>query len=287
MEAALATRDRCYAKPVIWTWQEKRTQQRFVPQKLLGDIESGLRAQLGRGLIVSTRGDLPAADRIFEGIIVQARECGLHDILSRGLHNRSHTAHMRGDYENFAVRFAYEALANTTNSVSRDSILLDLASSFIELGHLSASRNTNLILASTAQDQYTRLSTLINLMYIAALDGHELGFEQYRTSLEQATLPPRLEAYYRFDAARCYRKFGNWGAAEIELRKAHEIAESHKINQLVIEIDEVLLEQPVSVTLAETPKSWSADIDSIASAIGEWRQLQDSGHPTNTEGAAV
>lgn len=239
----------------------------------VGDIESRLRAQNGRAKIASIRGDLPAADAMLAAILREAEEHHLNEMCALVLHDRSYLSHLRGNYS-AAVKYAHQALEGTCDPVSRDRILADLAAAFLALGHVAASRDANLILASTAQEQEIRWSALINLMETAAIEHHELAFESYRTSLQDTALPPRLKAYFHFEVAKGYRLFAKPELAIAEFHAARQLAERFSLNQLLFEIDETLLEQaPRAVSHSAVPQTWPEDIAAIASTIGEQRRL--------------
>ena len=240
-----------------------------------GDIASSIRAQIGRTDIIATRGDLPAAGKILEDLAEKAIACGLMDIYGNVLNDRAALAFKKGDY-NLAVRLGYQALEYTRDAIVRDRILGDMAVSFAQMGHLSASRDANLLIAATAQEQSVRWIALINLMYTAILEGHEVAFEQYRSTLAHANMTPRSEAHYRVDAGRGLLKFGRTDLANVELARARDLAERYSMNQLIFEIEAILAQQPVLAASSLKPESWSDDIMAIASTIGEWLELQSA-----------
>jgi hypothetical protein len=251
-----------------------------------GDVESYLRGKFGRVGVVVDQGDLPTADLMLDKLTHEVQAHGLTELHGRVLHERAYLSQLQGNMS-ASVRFGYQALEYISDSVARDRVLAQIALSFAGLGHLQASRDANLILASTAQQQEIRWNALINLMYVAILEEHELAFEQYRCSLEQASLPPRLEAIYRLDVARGFFKFGHPALAQEELSKARQLAENHGSNQLIFEIDTVEVEQAASIKQTKEPHSWPAEIVSIASAIGEWRQFQETVTAKNNEGVVL
>jgi hypothetical protein len=240
-----------------------------------GDITSSVRAQIGRTHIIMTRGDLPAAGKILEALAERTQACSLTEMYGKVLSDRAMLAFKQSDYR-LAVRLSYQALEHTKDHVTRDRILANIAISFAQLGHLSASRDANLLLASTAQEQSVRCNALINLMYTAILEGHEVAFEQYRSTLAHANMSPNSEVPYRMDAGRGLLKFGRADLAAVELARARDLAERYAMNQFVFEIDAIRAEQPIPVTPAPEPQSWPADIEAIAVTIGEWRELQDA-----------
>lgn len=254
--------------------------------KVAGDAAGYMRSRLGRIQVVEARGDLPTAATMLDELLAVSDPMAIPEIHGRILHMAAYVAAQRGNHA-AAVRSAYHALEFTTDPVARDRIMVQIAISFAHLGHLAASRDANLLLASTAQEQEMRWSALTNLMYVAILEGHEPAFEYYRHLLAREHLPARIEVAYRVDAARGFLQFGRTDSITSELTRARDIAERHALNQQIFEIDAVLtgkdplcpIQKPVVTA------SWPTDIDSIASTIGEWRQLQET--MTQTRAGAV
>jgi len=188
------------------------------------------------------------------------------------LHDRSTVAHLRGDYER-AVRFAYQALGLLCSPVARDRVLGDLAASFVLLGVRSAARDALMVLAATAQDQYSRWVATINLLELEAMDGCEPRFEEYRRQLEAAPLPPALEAEYCLSLGTTYLLFDRPEQARQALVHAAEVASAHHFNQLLFRAEQSLRELSVgkpAVAAAVAPPPAVAD---VAEAINEMRTL--------------
>ena len=96
-----------------------------------------------------------------------------------------------------------------------------------------------------------------------------------------------MEADYRLDVARGGLKFGNNNLVEKALARARQIAEQHAFNQIIFEIEKFEKEQVAPSQQEDESHGWSAEVASIASAVGEWRQLQQSVSSKKIEGAAV
>lgn len=206
---------------------------------LTGDVMNMLKARIGEANVLANRGNLPDSERILDQTIADAEQLGMRELRSIALHARSYTAHARGDYD-AAVAMQYLALQDARVGDQRDRVLADLAGSFFEIGLRSAARDANLVLAATAQEQFTRWQATINLMEIAASERYEPVFEQYRRELASATMPPMLEAWYYFYVGQGYRGFDRIEQARASLERALSIAELHQINQLVFHAEQAL-----------------------------------------------
>jgi len=241
----------------------------------IGDMVKVLRAQIADAKLALARGNLPEAERLLDATVAQARAHDLAEVRAVALHDRGGVAHARGHYE-VAIRYAYEALEGTSNPEARDRVLSDIAATFIDLGVRSAARDALLVLAATAQAQYSRWLATINLIEVAALDRCEPVFEQYRRELVDAPLPPSLEVWYLVYVGEGYRAFGRLDAARTMLARALDVATQHQLNQVLFrteqalrDIDAGLASAAASAAVADPP----AAIQDVVDAISEMRVM--------------
>ena len=204
-----------------------------------GDLMGVLRSQIGVAKIALAHGNMPRAEEMLDVTIERAGEHGFDELRAIALHDRSTVAHARGDYER-AVRLAYEALGDIGLPSARDRVLADIASAFIGLGVRSAARDAYLILAATAEEQYSRWWSTLSLMEIAALDRCEPVFDQYRRELEEAPLPPQLAATFHLEAGKAHDIFGNFEDARSSFEDAIEVASANQLHQLVFQAEACL-----------------------------------------------
>lgn len=238
-----------------------------------GDVVKVLRAQIGDAKIAIDRGNLPHAEAILDDTIRQAERQELRDVRATALHDKADVAHRRGEYEQ-AVCLAYEALEDVHDPAERDRVLADIAASFFELGIRSAARDAQLILAATAQEQYSRWVATLNLLEIAAFDECEPVFEQYRRELAGAPLPPMLETVYHLYVGTGSRIFGRVDAARDSLRKAVELASRHQFNQLLFNAEQNLEELTRgSAAVVPSQKAPSETVHPVATALESMRKL--------------
>jgi tetratricopeptide (TPR) repeat protein len=238
-----------------------------------GNLIGDLRAQIGEAKILAARGNLPDADALLESAAIRAADLELPEIRSVATHDRSHVAHLRGQYD-AAVRFAYDAMRGSASEHERERILNDLATSFHMLGDKSAARDAFLILAATAREQYLRWTATINLMELAAEDGVSIQFERYKQQLSSATLPPMLQVQFELHVGRGYQTFGEYDLAETWLGRAGRTATAHAFNQLAFVAEDALANntraaKPSRVATYEAPE----DVRQIATELREMREL--------------
>jgi tetratricopeptide (TPR) repeat protein len=237
----------------------------------VGDLVGVLRARIGEGRIAILRGNLPQAEAIFDETISRAVGPNLRDVRARALHDRSTVANMRKQYE-LAIRLAYEALSHTETATERDRILHDLAGSFLDLGVYSAARDAYLILTATAQEQYIRWTSAINLLQVSSQTGAQIVFEQYRRLLNDQVLPPYVATGFAVALGVGYHRFGHLDQARAHLERAIALAEEHGINQYLFEAEEALLQLEVPATTRSTPSELSLDVEEVAGAIRGMRE---------------
>jgi len=200
----------------------------------LGDKAAELHVDVGRATTHMVRGNLPAADSILDGVIEQARNGGMNDVLGRALHSRLSVAHSRGDYAE-AIRVGGEALEVMTDLTQRDGLLSDIAAAFGGLGLHDAARDGYLIVAATAQSQWVRWQATLNLMELAAIDDREADFEAYAREMASAPLDPKLRASYYLYLGAGQEKFGSDAEAEASFAEALAVAQKHQLHQLAHE----------------------------------------------------
>lgn len=205
----------------------------------VGDMIGVLNARIGEAKLASARGNMPRAEEILDETIDRAREYGLVDVRSRALHDRAYTAIMRGDYEQ-SIRYAYDALEISTSPRERDRILGDIAGSFMMLGLLDVARDAYVLLAATAQEQYVRWTSALNLMGIAARQGMQPIFDRYRREMGSAELPPHLRAAYLVQVGEGYLALGRGDAAVPYLERAVDVAAEYQLNQVSFQAEEFL-----------------------------------------------
>lgn len=236
-----------------------------------GDLMGVLRSQIGVAKLALAHGNMPRAETMLDATIARAGEHGFTELRAIALHDRSTVAHARGDYER-AIRFAYEALDGTRIPSARDRVLADIAGSFMDLGVRSAARDAFLVLAATAQEQYSRWASTLNLMEIAALDRCEPAFEQYRRELEAAALPPQLEAEYHMKAGKGYDIFGQSDAARMFVERAIEVASAHQLHQIAFKAAECLRELLRGAKRVPPPSVYETEeLASVTAALREMR----------------
>jgi tetratricopeptide (TPR) repeat protein len=244
----------------------------------IGDVVGILRARIADARLSRERGNLPRAQEILDEAIHSARAESLPDVEGLALHERGMVAFDRTDFEE-SIRFGYEALGKYNGQSSRDRVLGDIATAFMELGVTSAARDAFLVLAATAQEQYARWTASMNLMELSAIERCEPAFESYRRELESTELPPMLQASLQIAAAKGFILFGRTDRARDAYVRAIEISAQYRYNQLLFAAEQSLERLEKGAAEAEPKRGQEAptDVVDVADALHSMRELAGVG----------
>ncbi|MDO8501367.1 MAG: hypothetical protein Q7S20_05960 [Gemmatimonadaceae bacterium] len=205
----------------------------------LGDKASGLTVRVGTANTLLARGNLPASQLILDDVISESAKSGLDGVAALALHTSASIAHLRGNFAE-AVSIGYEALNKATNPSAKDTILSDIAASFIELGMHDAARDANLVISLTSRYQWVRWQATINLMDLAARDGMEEAFFDYADQLRYAALDPRLRSYFLLYYGQGCVRCGREEEGRHQIAEAQRFATRQKIHQVAFDAEKVL-----------------------------------------------
>jgi tetratricopeptide (TPR) repeat protein len=265
---------------VLARWQE--AVQAYAVAELvaegIGDVIGVLRARGAEANLATDRGNFPLAERILDDTIARASAPELTEVRSIALHDRAIVAYHRGQLDS-AIIMAHTALDGLRDQAARDRVLVDIGGLFWELGLYSAARDANLVLAATAQEQYTRWVATINLLEMAAVDHVEPAFEQYRRELNDAELPAALSAQYHYHLGLGYQMFDRVDDARASFEKALAIATAHHVNQVVIKAEQGLEALETGTDLRgrdDREADLSQDVIDVASAIRKMRVVAEA-----------
>jgi tetratricopeptide (TPR) repeat protein len=195
----------------------------------IGDAGNTLRSSVGLAKVALARGNLPVAERMLDDVVERASAPALRQLRAMALHDRATVAIMRKEHER-GIAMLNEALPDIPSASARDRVIADIALGFKELGVHSAARDAYLIVATTAEEQFSRWSATVNLMTLAGLDGMETAFEQYRRQLADEPLNPELAVQYQLSLGAGLRRFGRTGPSREALQQGIRMAERHGFN---------------------------------------------------------
>ena len=219
-----------------------------------GDLVGSLHARIAEAKVSIARGNYQRSEVMLDDTIRRAELADLKKFRATAIQERADLAHLKGEYE-YAIRLGYEALDELGDERQRDRMLADIAGAFYKLGIRSAARDAYTLLSVTAQEQYVRWTSTINLMEIAADDGSLPLFERLRRHLTAASLPPLLHAQFLVHAGEGMFRLGDPEGARRNITEAIVFAAKYGYNRLVFHAEEQLerLSDIPRVVPAETP----------------------------------
>lgn len=238
------------------------------------DMIGVLRSRLGDARIAMARGNMPRAESLVDQAIEDAKSNNLQEVHATALIDRAYIAGTIGQYDR-SIRFSYAALELSTSQRRRDRVLNNIATGFRFLGLYEAARDAYLVLAATAQEQYIRWMSELNLMELAASNGSELQFDRYRRDLESAEFNPQLRVTYLLHVGRGYHSLGEPEKGIPYLERAIELASEHQLNQMMFEAEGALAEaraRKVGQRVVET-ETFDPSIQPVIDAIQGMKEL--------------
>jgi tetratricopeptide (TPR) repeat protein len=204
-----------------------------------GDTGSVLRSAVGLAKVAMARGNLPVAERMLDDVVDRAASIGQRQLRALALHDRATVAIMRQEHER-GIAMLNEALPDVGSAAARDRVIADIALGFKELGVHSAARDAYMVVAATAEEQFSRWSATVALMTLAGLDEMETAFEQYRRQLAGQPLNPELAVQCQLSVGSGLRRFGRTAQARTELLTGMRLAEQHGFNVELFRLEKEL-----------------------------------------------
>ena len=195
----------------------------------LGDVETGLRLRISAAALERLRGNVDGADAMLVEVITAAERHALPVVRAFAVHDRGTIAYQHGRLRDAVMQF-YEAWQTYVEPINRDRALGDMAMVLADLGLRDRARDAFLIISGTTVEPETRMVAMLNLLELAAKDGHEAAFEQYRQALARERLPARIHARYYLTLAKGWEQLGRPAAAKAAAAKAISVASQHGID---------------------------------------------------------
>jgi tetratricopeptide (TPR) repeat protein len=195
----------------------------------LGDLEAGLRLKISQAALERVRGNVDAADAMLVAVIAAAERHALPIVRAFAVHDRGTIAYERGRLRDAVMQY-YEAWQAYIEPINRDRALSDMACVLADLGLRDRARDAFLIISGTAVEAETRMIAMVNLLELAARDGNEVAFDQYRQALARESLPARVEARYHVTLAEGYESLGRPADARAAHAKAVSLAAEHGLD---------------------------------------------------------
>jgi tetratricopeptide (TPR) repeat protein len=205
----------------------------------VGDVGGTLRSSIGLAKVAMARGNLPVAERMLDDVVQRAHGPELRQLRALALHDGANVAIMRKEHER-GIAMLNQALPDIGSASARDRVIADIAFGFLHMGVHSAARDAFMVVAATAEEQFSRWSATVNLLHLAALDEMEPAFEQYRRQLAGEPLTPELATQFQYSLGMGLRRFGRLPQAREALANGIRLAEEHALNTELFRLEQEL-----------------------------------------------
>lgn len=208
----------------------------------MGDVAAGLRLKISEASLERLRGEAGTekADAILLDVIRLAEHHRLPVVRAFAVHDRGAIAYDRGNLQDAVSQF-YEAWQAYSEPIAKDRALADLALVLGDVGLRDAARDAFLIISGTAVEPEARMIAMLNLLDLAARDGHEPVFEQYRQALKRENMPARVEVRYHVTVAEGLERFGRAAEARAASARAALAASQHGLDLATLQLPRPVL----------------------------------------------
>jgi tetratricopeptide (TPR) repeat protein len=225
------------------------------------------------------KGDLPAAERLLDAVIVDADAADQPILAAEARHDRGLVAYERNQ-DAIAAEYYYAALKAFVDPAMKLRAMHDLATVLADMGHLADARTVlSAVRNAPSMNLEMRHLATLNLMRIAVLAGEQVRFDQLRRELTDQPLNGRQQSHYHLIAGQGYLKFGELAKARHEFAEAIVVAHTHHVSKVVVEAEALLEATPDERVLArvdESPRAGLAAIlDEIRHRRGEFAEATE------------
>jgi len=206
----------------------------------IGDTHAELLSRIGRGYVVTARGNLAEAEHALRGVLVDAErlgDAGAQALAHQGISVVLNTAGQPGD----AIPHAWRAFELYDDELSRMRALGDLGTMLLTVGDAeSAERALGEILRHGATHEVLDNAT-IELMHCASYRRDRVGFERWREQCDarRESMPPNMLVDYMLKAGIGRARFGQLDRAERLLASALRIADEAGLHEFTFRIERI------------------------------------------------
>jgi len=230
---------------------------------------------VGRGSVLTERGNLPAAREVLGEALAVASYSGVaasQALAFHGLMTLEALAGRRG----LAIDYGWRALNLAAGDRQQQlHALIQLATVLRDSGEFEAARDAYLVAVRLDRHDVYRVYALDALAYVAALQGDARGFASWAAEAdamewEQGSLSAKSEIlYYR---GLSYEALGQREKAEEWLRRAVTFAEAHQFHRIIFQATDALERVKSSAPAPTAPEGVeSGSLPEVRSRLREMR----------------
>jgi tetratricopeptide (TPR) repeat protein len=208
---------------------------------LIGDVNRGLRARLGRAHVSRACGNLPGARTEIEQVISEATAAKLNDVLSDAHQDLGNILTLQGN-RGEALQATYRAFKLCPDPVNQMRILGDLGYALNESGYFDAARLALEIVVASDASFHIKINAVLELMMLESAVGNRVAFERHRSQAKGLVdrMAPSTVIDYGYKTAIGLARFGQLGRAREFAQDALSLAELHGLNEWYFRIERML-----------------------------------------------
>ena len=206
-----------------------------------GDEQTFQFSRIGHCNVLYFRGNLSEAEQSWRAVLADAQRLGFQRIECEAEHGLGNVLHRRGQMHEGIPHLwrAFELYQDPNDQVRA---LGDLGLSLLALGDVDSAQQALQEVLRRASAGESVVNAKIELMHCASFRRDRVSFERWRESAMRGfeEIPANIRADYHLKAAIGYARFDNYRRAENELRRAHEVAMTHELHEMVFRTERLL-----------------------------------------------
>jgi tetratricopeptide (TPR) repeat protein len=205
-----------------------------------GDVHSELLSRIGRGYVLTARGNLAEAERTLRGVCADAETSGDREAMALGHHGLA-VALSTGGRPADAIVHAWRAFELYTDDLERMRALGDVGTMLLLVGDAEgAARALREVVRRGATHDVLDNAT-IALMDCASFRRDRVGFERWRERCEarRTSMPPNILATFHLTVGIGRARLGQLDRAEEALATATGVAGAAGLHELEFRIERI------------------------------------------------
>jgi tetratricopeptide (TPR) repeat protein len=203
-----------------------------------GDRQSVLISRIGQCNVIHFRGNLAAAESAWRAVLADALVEGFRSVHAQAEHGLGNILVRRGQAHE-GVPHLWRAYELYEDESAQLRAMNDLGLMLLSLGDVAAAERALAEVVRRERVSDNLANAKIELMNCASYRRDRVTFERWRERaldhVDEAV--PNIRADYYLKAGIGFARFGNYSRADVELRRALEIASAHGLHELVFQIE--------------------------------------------------
>jgi tetratricopeptide (TPR) repeat protein len=238
----------------------------------IGDIVAEQWVELARANLLRAQGRLDEARTTLDSVLARAKEWpDQSELLAKASHDRGTVAHLQNDGAS-ALRYFASALQTWDDPDHIIRVMNDVGRTATAAGLRSLGRAAHLAVYKFTRDRYMRWTAVINMMYLAVVEGNRELFEQYRLELLRAPIGTQLLIAYHFQVGDGYARFGEPRLAQESWARVEQLGIRYGLKVVADEAADVRRAgvgrpDPLPLTMTDELRALEAELEHSLPAL--------------------